>query len=41
MFYGERIIYVLMASSQCQVKGGNQREGLYGIAHGGEDEKTL
>jgi hypothetical protein len=41
MFYGERIIYVLMAASRCQGKGENPREGLCGIARGGEDGKTL
>jgi hypothetical protein len=41
MFYGERIIYVLMEASRCQGKGENPREGLCGIARGGEDEKTL
>jgi hypothetical protein len=41
MFYGERIIYVLMASFLCQGEGENPREELCGIAHGGEDDKTI
>jgi hypothetical protein len=30
-----------MEASRCQGKGENPREGLHGIARGGEDEKTL